>query len=150
MKAAAYIDRAIPLGEGRFLAAPVVHGMMLEEARPTASDKALLIGDGQGYLAALLRPLVGSLDTVAPGEATGSAMPGPYSLIVIDGAVEELPDTVSASLDDDGRLVTGLVQRGVSRLASGRKTAGTVALLPLAEVGIPTLPEFAAPKRWSF
>jgi protein-L-isoaspartate(D-aspartate) O-methyltransferase len=150
MKAAAYIDRAIPLGDGRFLAAPVVHGMMLEEARPTASDKALLIGDGQGYLAALLRPLVGSLDTVAPGEATGSAMPGPYSLIVIDGAVEELPDTVSASLDDDGRLVTGLVQRGVSRLASGRKTAGTVALLPLAEVGIPTLPEFAAPKRWSF
>ena len=32
----AYIDRAIALGGGRHLAAPVVQGMMLQEARPTA------------------------------------------------------------------------------------------------------------------
>jgi protein-L-isoaspartate(D-aspartate) O-methyltransferase len=46
--------------------------------------------------------------------------------------------------------VTGLVERGVTRLAIGRKAAGAVALLPLAEMGIPVLAEFAAPKRWSF
>jgi len=36
------------------------------------------------------------------------------------------------------------------RPPTGRKAAGEVALLPLAEIGIPTLRELAAPKRWSF
>jgi protein-L-isoaspartate(D-aspartate) O-methyltransferase len=38
----------------------------------------------------------------------------------------------------------------VTRLAVGRKANGAVAWLPLAELGIPALPEFAAPKRWTF
>jgi len=40
--------------------------------------------------------------------------------------------------------------RGVTRIATGRKIAGGISLLPLAEIGIPVLPEFAAPKRWTF
>lgn len=150
MRAAAYIDRAVPLGGGRFLAAPVVHGKMLAESLPTADDRALLVGDGNGYLAALLRPLVGSLDTLDPTVAKEKRRKGPYSLIVIDGAIEELPPALAAQLGDGGRLVAGLVVRGVTRLAAGRKAAGEIALLPLAEIGIPVLSEFAAPKRWSF
>ena len=149
-KVAAYTDRAVALGEGRFLAAPLVHGKMLAEAAPEANDKTLLIGDGQGYLAALLRPLAGSLDCVAPEEAIKAPGKGTYSLIVIDGAIEQLPDWVARRLADDGRLVTGLVDRGITRLAAGRKAGGAVALLPLAELGIPVLPQFAAAKRWSF
>lgn len=148
-RAAAYIDRAIPLGDGRFLAAPVVHGMMLTEARPSQADTALLVGDGKGYLAALLRPLVGSLDAIDPAEAAKKGKKT-YSLIVVDGAIEDLPPALGSRLQEDGRLVTGLVLRGVTRLATGRKVAGEVALLPLIEIGIPVLPEFAAPKRWTF
>ncbi|MFA7602225.1 MAG: protein-L-isoaspartate O-methyltransferase [Novosphingobium sp.] len=149
-RAAAYIDRAVPLGDGRFLAAPLVHGRMLAEAAPTAEDKALLVGDGKGYLATLLRPLVGALDTLDPAEAATKKRKNSYSLIVVDGAIEELPAQLAAQLAEGGRIVTGLVLRGVTRLAAGHKAAGAVALLPLAEIGIPVLPEFAAPKRWSF
>src|ERR1700712_5913204 len=53
-RAAAYTDRAVPLGNGRFLAAPLVQGRMLAEARPVAEDTALLVGDGPGYFATLL------------------------------------------------------------------------------------------------
>jgi protein-L-isoaspartate(D-aspartate) O-methyltransferase len=154
LRGAAYIDRAIPLGDGRFLAAPLVQGKMLAEARPLPGDKALLVGDGNGYLAALLRGLVGSLDTVSPDgvapEAAATLSGDDYSLVVIDGAIEVLPEAVCDALAEDGRVVTGLVVRGVTRLAAGRKVAGAVSLLPLAEIGIPVLPEFAAPKRWSF
>lgn len=151
LKDAAYIDRAIALGDGRFLASPLVHGLMLAEAAPQAEDKVLLVGDGNGYLAELLRPLVGSLDAVAPAEAgTKKRGKGSYTLIVVDGAAEQLPDALVAALAEDGRLVTGLVERGVTRLAAGRKVAGTLALLPLAEIGIPVVQELAAPKRWSF
>jgi protein-L-isoaspartate(D-aspartate) O-methyltransferase len=149
-RAAAYSDRAVPLGEGRFLAAPLVHGRMLAEAAPTPQDNALLIGEPEGYLAALLAPLAGSLDTVRPAELAAKRRKGSYSLIVIDGAAEDLPASLSGLLSDDGRLVTGVVERGVSRLAIGRKAAGEIALLPIAELGIPVLAEFAAPRRWSF
>lgn len=150
MRAAAYIDRAVPLDNGRFLAAPLVQGRMLAEAAPTTEDKALLVGDGNGYLAALLRPLVGTLDAIDPAEAATRKGKGAYSLLVIDGAIEQLPAPLAAQLAEGGRAVTGLVVRSVTRLATGRKAAGDVALLPLAELGIPILPELAAPKRWSF
>jgi len=149
MKSSAYIDRAIALDNGRALAAPLFHGKMLAEAAPQSSDSVLLIGDGNGYLAALLRPIVGSLTAVAPGEKVEAPQDG-YSLILIDGAIEILPETVVAALREGGRIVTGLAQRSVTQIAFGRKSAGRVALLALAEIGIPVLPEFAAPKRWSF
>jgi protein-L-isoaspartate(D-aspartate) O-methyltransferase len=149
-RAVAYMDRAVPLGNGRFLAAPLVHGRMLEEAAPTAADKALLVDGGSGYLAELLRPLVGSLKVVPAAEAASFGKKGGYSLLVIDGAIEHLPEGLAKQLGDNGRVVTGLVVRGLTRLATGRKAAGEVSLIPLAEIGIPVLPEFAAAKGWSF
>lgn len=152
---AAYIDRAIPLGPdgkggSRFLAAPLVQGRMLAEAAPTTADNALLVSGGSGYLAELLRPLVGSLEVIDSDAVAARRKKGGFSLLVIDGAIEQLPDGLAAQLAEGGRVVTGLVTRGVTRLAAGRKLGGTVALLALAEIGIPVLREFAAPKRWSF
>jgi protein-L-isoaspartate(D-aspartate) O-methyltransferase len=85
---------------------------------------------------------------VAPADF--AAQTGSYSLVVIDGAAEALPDGLAALLADQGRVVTGTVTQGVTRLAIGRKAAGAVSLFPLAEIGIPVLSEFAAPRRWTF
>jgi len=147
----AYIDRAISLGQGRYLAAPVVQGMMLQEARPGAADKALLVDGGSGYMAELLRPLTGSLEVLSPLDAVApSRKRGDFTLLVIDGAIEQLPDALVQRLAEGSRVVTGLVRNGLTRLAVGRKAAGEVSLLALAEIGIPALPEFAAKKQWSF
>jgi len=147
----AYVDRAIALGSGRYLAAPLVQATMLQEARPTRTDKALLVDGGSGYMAELLRPLVGSLEVVSPTEAVASTRKrGEFTLLMIDGAVEQLPDSLVQRLTDGGRVVCGALDNGLTRLATGRKAAGEVALLPLAEIGIPTLPEFARKKEWSF
>jgi protein-L-isoaspartate(D-aspartate) O-methyltransferase len=147
----AYIDRAIALGDGRYLAAPLVQGQMLQEARPTLADKALVVDGGSGYLAELLRPLVGSLEVVSPADAiAGSRKGGDVTLLLIDGAIEQFPAGLAKRLADDGRVVCGIVKNGLTRLGTGRKAAGEVALLPLAEIGIPVLPEFAARKEWSF
>jgi protein-L-isoaspartate(D-aspartate) O-methyltransferase len=147
----AYIDRAIALGDGGHLAAPVVQGMMLQEARPTSADKALLVDGGSGYMAELLRPLVGSLEVLTPQQAAAKARKGgEFTLLIVDGAVEQLPDGLVNRLADQARVVTGVITQGISRLAIGRKAAGRVTLMPLAEMGIPALSEFAAPKGWSF
>jgi protein-L-isoaspartate(D-aspartate) O-methyltransferase len=150
LRATCYIDRALPLGNGRFLAAPLVHGKMLAEAAPGTGDRALLVSSGSGYLAALLKPLVGALDVIDAAQAGSRRKQGGYSLIMIDGAIEQLPAALGAVLADDGRMITGLVTRGITQLAAGRKAMGEVTFLPLAEIGIPVLPEFAATRRWSF
>lgn len=150
-KGIAYMDRAIPLGEGRFLPAPLVHGKMLAEAKPTNEDRVLVVEGGSGYLAELIRPLVSRLDSIDADELANKAgKRGSYSLVIVDGAVEQLPDALGKYLEEGGRVVTGLVTRGVTRLAGGRKVAGTLSLQPLAEIGIPVLHQFDKPKEWSF
>ena len=147
----AYIDRAIALGNGRHLAAPLVQGLMLQQARPAPADKALLVDGGSGYMAELLRPLVGSLEVLSPADAVAASQKkGDFTLLVIEGAIEHFPDGLAQRLAEDGRVTCGILQDGLTRLATGRKAAGEVALLPLAEIGIPVLPEFARKKEWSF
>ena len=148
-RAVAYTDRAVPLDGHGMLAAPLVHALMLNEARPTAVDRVLVVDGGSGYLPALLEGLSASLTVVSPADAVkGKA--GDYTLLLVDGAVEHVPAALAKRLADDGRVVTGIIMDGVTRLAVGRKAAGEIALLPLAEIGIPRLPAFDKPKAWSF
>lgn len=147
----AYVDRALPLDNGRRIAAPLFYGMALTEAQPRAEDRVLVIDAGSGYLAALVGPLVASVDVLTPEDAHAERREGQlWSLILIDGAIEHVPQALADRLDKGGRIVTGLVTNGVTRLAVGRRSGADVALLPLAEIGIPRLTEFDKPKAWSF
>ncbi|WP_287447002.1 protein-L-isoaspartate O-methyltransferase [Altererythrobacter sp.] len=150
-KSIAYMDRAIPLGDGKALAAPLVHGKLLAEARPSLDDSVLVVENGSGYLAELVKPLVAKLDTKSAEEiAGGKKGRKTYTLILIDGAIEALPDALAKRLAESGRIVTGLVERGVTRIATGRNVSGNVVLQPVADIGIPVLHAFDKPKEWSF
>lgn len=148
--ALAYIDRAVSLGAQGHLAAPLFYGKLLAEAAPSPDARVLVVSGGTGYLAALLRPLVAELTEIGAAEAAAGSGSGSYSLIVIDGAIERLPDSLAAQLAEGGNIVTGLLLRQVTRLASGRKIAGAVNLQPVEDLGIPVLHAFDAPKGWSF
>ena len=147
----AYIDRAIALGNGQALPAPLVQGLMLSEALPAAGERVLVVSGGSTYLGALVEAMGALVDSIDAADA-GVVKRGvqPYDLLLIDGAIEQLPAELSATVVEGGRVVTGLVLRGVTRLASGRKLGGEVQLLPLVEVGIPVLNQFARTKSWSF
>lgn len=147
----AYIDRSIALDNGRRIAAPLFYGMVLTEAQPAADDTVLVVDAGSGYLPALVGPMVASVDVIAPEDLAGAkAKKGSYSLVLVDGAIENVPDALAKKLVDGGRVITGLVADGVTRLATGRKSPSGVALLPLIEIGIPRLAEFDTPPSWSF
>lgn len=145
-RAVAYADRAVPLGDGKVLSPALTYGQMLEAAALTADDNVLVIS-GNGYLAALAGHVCGN---VAWAQSLAAAASGPFTAVLIDGAAEVLPEAIAALLADDGRVVTGLVERGVTRLAVARKAAGKVVPTALGEADFAVLPEFAAPKTWSF
>lgn len=148
-KGTAYMDRAIRLGDGGSLPAPVFHGAMLAEARPTKNDSVLVIDGGSGYLTALVEPLVASVTTISPSEAL-KVKKGDYSLVLVDGAIEHVPANMAKLVAEGGRIVTGIVERGVTRIATGRKSGNALALLPLAEMGVPRVGAFDKPESWSF
>ncbi len=147
----AYMDRALPLGDGRFLASPVAHGRMLAEAHPRPGERVLVVENGNGYLAELVRPIVQTVDTVdAEAVATGKSKATDYDLVLVDGAIEEASKALVKAVADNGRIVTGLMERGVSRLAVGRRSGDRLAFDTVADTNLPVLAVFNRKKEWSF
>ena len=147
----AYIDRSVSLGTDAHLASPLFYGKLLLEAAPRKDDSVLIVEGGTGYLAELVRPLVASVMTVSVEDAAKGALPeGRFSLVLVDGAVEQLPEAFADALEDGGRAVSGLLLRAVTRLASGRKVAGQLTLEPVEDIGVPVLTAFNRPKGWTF
>lgn len=149
-KSIAYMDRAVPLGGGKYLPSPLFHGMALTEAAPKLTDIVLVVENGSSYLAELIGPLVASVDTITAEDAATKSGRKTYSLILIDGAIAQLPAGLAKRLEEGGRIVTGHITRDVTRLATGRKVAGQLALTPLSDLGIPVLHAFDKAKEWSF
>jgi protein-L-isoaspartate(D-aspartate) O-methyltransferase len=164
----AYVDRAVAMGEGRFLPAPAVLGKLLTQMAPERGQRALVIGGGTGYPAAVLGAM--GLDVTAvesdsalaaaareqgvhvvegPLEA-GHAKGAPFDQILIDGAVEYIPDAIVEQLADGGRLGAAIVDRGVTRLVVGRKAGGAFGYFSIGDAGVPALPGFSRPKSFTF
>ena len=164
----AYSDRALALGGGRFLSAPAVLGQLLTRMEPVAGERALVIGAGTGYSAAVLAAIgcdvVGleseaelaararelGIDAVEGPLAAGHAARAPYDLILIDGAVEHVPDPIIDQLADRGRLGAALIDRGVSRLIVGHKVSGAFGYGSIADAGVAALPGFSRLRPFTF
>lgn len=144
----AYADRAVAMGEGAVLSPALTYGQMLTAAEPTSADSVLVIGNPGGYLAALAGKLADKVTLV--GASGDWAKAGEHALVMVDGAIEDVPAALADVVTADGRVVTGVLERGVTRLALGRKVAGQLALTVLAEADFAPLAAFAAPRKWSF
>lgn len=57
-KSIAYLNEALPIGEGQTISQPAVVAFMLELLQPQAGDKVLDIGAGSGWTTALLACIV--------------------------------------------------------------------------------------------
>jgi protein-L-isoaspartate(D-aspartate) O-methyltransferase len=164
----AYFDRPLKLANGRAMMPPAALGRLLSELAPTPGERALVVGSGTGYSAALLRAI--GLDVVAleSDEALAAAASGagvetvvgdlakgwpngaPYDLILLDGAAEEIPAALVKQLRDGGRLAGAVIDRGVTRLVIGRVAGGTLGLRSLADADVDTLPGFERPRAFTF
>jgi protein-L-isoaspartate(D-aspartate) O-methyltransferase len=164
----AYVDRAVALGNGRFLPAPAVLGELLTQMKAEPGQRALVVGAGSGYSAAVLAEM--GLDVVAlesdpeliaaakeqgigtvsgPLEA-GYAAGAPYDQVLIDGAVEYISEPIIGQLADGGRLGAALIDRGITRLVVGRKAGGAFGTLSIGDAGVPALPGFSKPTEFTF
>jgi protein-L-isoaspartate(D-aspartate) O-methyltransferase len=167
-RAVAYVDRTVPMGDGRYLSGPVVTGKLLTALTPLAGERALVVGCGTGYSAAVLK-LLGldvlglesstklaararelGIDVVEGPFEEGWKSAAPYHLVLIDGAVEFIPEAIISQLTDHGRLGTALIDRGICRLAVGRRAGNGFGLQTMADSGAAALPGFKTPRTFTF
>ncbi len=163
----AYVDRPIPLGNGRSINPPLATGRLLTVAEIAAGDKVLLLNDATGYTSALLSEMGAVVTTVDVGErpagvpaevnwvqgqaGEGHAAGAPYDVILIDGAVEEISDSLAAQLVEGGRISAGVAERGVTRILLGRKVGDAVGFMNIADMEMVPAAGFASrPKEFVF
>jgi protein-L-isoaspartate(D-aspartate) O-methyltransferase len=172
----AYVDEDIPIAPGRFLMEPMVLARLLNDARVRRSDIALDLACGTGYASSLLARMAATVVAVeddaelagrasevlselnvdnvavvqAPTEA-GYPDQAPYDVILINGAVAEIPQTIFDQLNEGGRLVTIVAPKG--RMGQARlytKVGGAMSHRVLFEAGTPMLPGFAPKPAFEF
>ena len=136
----AYADCEIALGGGRTMLAPRTFAKMLEAASIRKDDLVLELAPGSGYSTAILARMAQAVVAIEPvdtlresavatlealevdnavvsdGDLTvGDPEHGPYDVIFINGAVEDLPTTLFDQLKSGGRLVVIGRNAGVSQ-----------------------------------
>ncbi len=126
----AYNDYPVPIGFNQTISQPYIVAFMTEAVKPDSKNKALEIGTGSGYQAAVLAQIVNKVYTVEiiPELAEQSAARlkklgynnvecrsgdgyqgwpehAPYDIIVVTAATEEIPKPLTDQLAENGRLV---------------------------------------------
>jgi protein-L-isoaspartate(D-aspartate) O-methyltransferase len=169
---AAYTDFMVPLGHDRELNTPMALGRMLSEARLQGHERTLVIGAATGYSAAVVARLAKSvvaleeqpeLAAIAREALAGTGVEivegplnqgwpagGPYDFILIDGAIELVPQQIIDQIADGGELAAAVLDGGVPRLSIGRVVGGAFGSAAYTDAAAPVLPGFLKPRTFSF
>ncbi len=172
LRALAYADGEVASAgpAGRKLLSPRTLGLLLKSATPVSGERALSVGDGSGYCAALLAALgleVVALETDAAAaraalagvagvtHAEGAlneppAGAGPFDVVVINGAFETTPDRLIAALNEGGRLVGLDARNNVKRIALFERSGGGVSERAIYDAAGDVLPGFERAPAFAF
>ena len=173
-RAQAYLDRDAPAAGAatRKLLAPRTLGRLLQSAELKAGERALDVGGGAGYTAALLvelgcevtmlesdagaltaarEALAGAPDVnFVQGPLSTGAPKGPFDLIVINGAFETTPGELIDRLSESGRLVGLDGSAGAQRGVVIAKTAAGYSKRAVFNATAAALPEFQRARDFAF
>jgi len=136
LRAQAYGDHAMPIGEGQTISQPYIVALMSELLELKGDERVLEIGTGSGYQAAVLAELCQKVFTIErvktladKARATldrlgyknvvmkvydgtyGWKDMSPFDAIIVTAAAPDVPDTLVEQLKEGGRLVIPVGER---------------------------------------
>lgn len=138
----AYEDRPLPIGHGQTISQPFMVARATELARPRSGDRALEVGAGSGYQAAVLGALcekvyavelvreladraadtlrkvgIGNVVVDSFDGSAGWAEHAPYDLIIVSAGAPRIPTLLVSQLAETGRLVIPVGEGEEQRLS---------------------------------
>lgn len=166
---AAYVGENMDLGGGRVVLEPRTLAKMLEAVDIQPDELVLDIGSGYGYSAALAAHLAEAVialeevpelareaeralaeagaDNAAVVEgplAQGAARHGPYDVIMVQGAVQHMPEAITDQLKDGGRIAAIFQEGALGVVRVGYRIDGQMTWRFAFNAGAPVLPGFEA------
>ena len=174
----AYIDEDLCVLEAsgvtpaRYLMEPMVLARMLQALEITPDATVLDVGGATGYSAAVLSRIAGrvvaleedatlsasakkllrepNIEVVSAKASAGWPAGAPYDAILIGGAVEEIPSSLTAQLKDGGRLAAVIRKDSAAKAILYVKTGDHISSRRLFDAAIPPLPGFETAKAFVF
>ena len=175
MRDVAYAGQDIEFAPNRVVLDPRVAAKMLDAVAIGPQDMVLNIGCGYGYLAALIGNMAEAVVATEPdteiaeqavqilaqieadnvivetAELTaGAPEHGPYDVVVLEGAVEVIPETILDQVKDGGKIVAIFRENGVGQCRLGQKAGDIVSWRRAFDATAPVLPGFNAEKHFEF
>src|SRR5262245_38102974 len=145
----AYLDMALPIGDGQTISPPFIVAYMTQEIDPQPTDRVLEIGTGSGYQAAVLSPLVKDVHTIEIVDSlsrratrdlkrlgyenvftrSGDGYKGwpeaaPFDKIIVTCSPEKVPQPLVDQLREGGLMIVPTGERYQQNLYLMRKVAG--------------------------
>lgn len=168
---AAYIGENVPLGGDRVLLEPRTFAKLLDGLEIQPRDVVLDVGCGLGYSTAVLARMAdfvvgleddperareaqatlssNGVDNAAVLEgplAEGAEKNGPYDVIVIEGAVEMVPEALAAQLNEGGRIGCLFAEGRLGVARVGVKADGRISWRSSFNAAAPVLAGFGRPE----
>ena len=164
---ASYVGENLDLGAGRVILEARTLAKMLDALDIQNDDVVLDIGCGLGYSSAVIAKMAEAVvaveedlfadeaqstlsdhgyDNVAvvSGDLReGAAKSGPYDVIILQGAVESLPQAIEDQLDEGGRIACLWQEGALGVVRIGYKLDGRINWRFSFNAGAPVLPGFA-------
>ncbi|EYD76528.1 Protein-L-isoaspartate O-methyltransferase [Rubellimicrobium mesophilum DSM 19309] len=172
---AAYLGENLYLAPGRVILDPRTLAKLLEGFDVKPGERVLDLATGLGYGAAVFDRLgaevVALEEEPALAQAAAAALAAggsartrvhqgplvegasghaPFDVILIEGAVEVVPDAILAQLREDGRIGAIFAEDNLGIARIGRKEGGTVNWRYAFNAGAPVLPGFARATAFVF
>ena len=164
----AYMDNSITLGENRIVLEARTFSKILDTLDIQQDEMALDIGCRLGYSAAVLGKLCEAVVAVEEDETLaseaeailgsegadnvavvggalteGAAKHGPYDVIILEGAVEEMPEALTDQLKEGGRIAAVFMDGALGMVRVGLKAGGTISWRFAFNATAPVLPGFS-------
>jgi protein-L-isoaspartate(D-aspartate) O-methyltransferase len=163
---------------GRFLLSPMVQARLIQLAEIEPKDKILDVGCATGYATAVLARLgahvvglepepelakaakanlaalkLANVEIVEGSLEDGWAAGAPYDVIVLEGSVPQVPESLFAQLAEGGRLAAVVTQRPNMRQGKANlfvKVGGEASGAVRFDAGASPLPGFAPAPAFTF
>ncbi|MDU8928398.1 protein-L-isoaspartate O-methyltransferase [Alisedimentitalea sp. MJ-SS2] len=164
---AAYIGENVDLGGGRVVLEARTLAKMLDALDIQGDELVLDIGSGLGYSAAVIARMAEAVVAVEEDETwaeeaqtqlaeqgadnvivqqtaltEGAAQHGPYDVICVEGAVENLPEALTDQLKEGGRMGVLFAEGALGVVRVGYKIDGRMNWRFAFNAGAPVLPGF--------
>lgn len=174
MREAAYVGENLDLPDGRVVFEPRTFAKMLDAIDITGSDMVLDLGCAYGYSSAVIAMIAEAViaveeDSKMAREATsllgdmsadnvmvlegdliaGAAEHAPFDVIMVQGAVQDIPSALFDQLREGGRICALFMDAALGEVRVGHKLDGNVTWRRAFNASAPVLPGFSKAASFS-